>query len=284
MSMVAKILIVLNLILAVAVMGAAGTYLQSAEKWKGEYAKSDEARKQENREKDERLKKLQDSLDEANRGKAAAQQERAQFEAANRTLSENSTLLQKKYDEMNASVQGINAGLRDMAGNLDSARQANQKLQADLTQAGEDRRAALDAQAKAETEQKRLTNELANTAASLDSAQKNGVDLSDKLEAANTRLEMYRAKFGDIGIVAAPVKGQVLAVDSAVDLYLISVGSKDGLKVADELTVFRGDSFVALVVVDRVFDDKASVTVKKVNGKPFKKSDIRQGDKVANVF
>ena len=38
------------------------------------------------------------------------------------------------------------------------------------------------------------------------------------------------------------------------------------------------------VPVDKVFEDKASVTVKKVNGKPFKKADIRQGDKVANVF
>lgn len=282
--MVAKILIVLNLILAVAVMGAAGAYLQSAEKWKTDYSKSDELRRQENREKDERLTKLQASLDEANRGKAAAQQDRAQFEAQNRTMTENNLLLQKKYDDLNSSVQGINAGLRDMAANLDSARQANQKLQDDLKQAGEDRRNALDAQAKAETEQKRLTKENETLSAGLDDSKKNGVDLSDKLEAANAALAMYREKFGSIGVVAAPVKGQILAADPAMDLYLISVGSKDGLKIADELTVYRGDSFVAVVVVDRVFDDKASVTVKKVNGKPFKKADIRQGDKVANVF
>jgi hypothetical protein len=39
-----------------------------------------------------------------------------------------------------------------------------------------------------------------------------------------------------------------------------------------------------VVVVDKVFADKASVVVKKVNGKPFKKGEIKQGDRVANVL
>jgi len=78
-----------------------------------------------------------------------------------------------------------------------------------------------------------------------------------------------------------PFRGDVLAADPAMDIYEISVGSKQGVKIADELIVFRVDQFVAIVIVDQVFPDKASVVVKKVNGKPQKRSDIRMGDKVA---
>jgi hypothetical protein len=283
--MVAKILIVLNLILAVVVMGAAGAYLQSAENWKKSFQEKDNKYNLDTKELNERITKLQGSLDEANRGKAAAEQKRAEFEALNRGLSENNTLLLKKIDDLVGSYTGISAELKDLKGNLDAARQANEKLQTERKKAEDDQRAALDAQAKAETEAKRLGNENGNLTAMLDGANKDKADLADKLDSANAHLHQYQVKFGEnLGMLAAPVKGQILAANSEVDIYLISVGEKDGLKVADELTVFRGDQFVAVVVVDKVFADKASVVVKKVNGKPFKKGDIKQGDKVANVL
>jgi hypothetical protein len=78
----------------------------------------------------------------------------------------------------------------------------------------------------------------------------------------------------------------VLAADSKVGIFLVSVGRKDGLAVGHELTVYRGDQFVAVVVVDKVFQDKASVEIKTENGKPLIKQgfEIRQGDRVATVY
>ena len=80
-----------------------------------------------------------------------------------------------------------------------------------------------------------------------------------------------------------PVKGMVLAADNRADVYLLSAGREDGVAVGDEFTVFRGDAFVADVVVDKVFADKCAVAVKMVNGKPMKKSDIQQADRFARV-
>ena len=59
----------------------------------------------------------------------------AAVEAANRTLTENNTLLQKKMDDYNATLQGLEAKLRDLSGNLDSARQSNEKLTTEKKQA-----------------------------------------------------------------------------------------------------------------------------------------------------
>lgn len=284
MSMVAKILIVLNLILAVAVMGAAGAYLQSAENWKKSHDENETRFKGEIATLTDRITKSDAARDEAIRGKETAKQAQTAAEAANRTLQDGNTLLSKQLSDLSGSFAGIDAKLKDLEANLGAARTANQQLTGEKAQAEADKRAALDAQAKAETEQKRLTDENANLTAMLDATQKDKVALADSLEAANTHLNMYKGKFGPLSGETTPVKGQILAADSAMDIYLISVGSKDGVKIADELTVFRGDSFVAQVVVDQVFPDKASVIVKKINGKPLKKADIKAGDKVSTTL
>lgn len=282
--MVAKILIVLNLILAVMVMGAAGAYLQSAEDWRGRYTQKSDELEGEIKELTSRLQQTQNSLDEANRKAAAAATAQSAAEAANRTLQENNNLNQKKLDDYNATLQGLEARVKDLSANLDAAGQRNETLQAEKKTAEDEKRAALAAKNAAETEQKRLEDEVANLTQMLDGAQKNGVALAEQLEAANTTITIYKEKYGTPGAVAAPIKGMVLAADAKMDIYLISVGEKDGVKTADELTVYRNDQFVAVVVVDKVFEDKASVIVKRMDGKPFKKMDIQQGDKVATVY
>jgi predicted RNase H-like nuclease (RuvC/YqgF family) len=284
MSMVAKILIVLNLILAVAVMGAAGAYLQSAENWKQMHEKDTSALKSDITAKTELISKQQGVIDEANRKTTAAETARSAAEATSRTLSENNTILQKKMDDYNATLTGLEAKLRDLSQNLDSARQSNEKLTTEKKQADDERRGALEAKNAAETEQKRLEAQVADLTAQLDGSNVSKNDLKDKLEAANTALNMYKSKFGTMSLVSTPVKGMVLAANAEMDIYLISVGEQSGVKVADELTVFRGDQFIAQVVVDKVYADKASVYVKKMNNKPLKKGEIRQGDSVATVY
>ena len=105
-----------------------------------------------------------------------------------------------------------------------------------------------------------------------------------QLEAAEALVARYRARYGPIDPQPAPVRARILAADNKMNIFLISAGSDDGIREGMELTVYRGDSFVALVVVDKVFRDKASVTVKMEGGTAMKKSDIQQGDRVATVF
>jgi septal ring factor EnvC (AmiA/AmiB activator) len=283
MSMVAKILIFVNLVLAVMVMGAAGAYLQSAEDYKGKFEKEKQAHDADNKTLQERADQASKVADDANRKAAAAVADRAQFEAANRTLEANNTALQKQVATTTATLQSIDAKTGDLQKNLDSARQANEALQKEKEQADAEKRSALEAKAAAETEQKRLENENANLKGSLDAAEKNKVAMADQIEALDTKVKLYVEKYGSVTGTGAIVNGMVLAADSKTGVYLISVGKAD-VKAGDELTVFRGDSFVAQVVVDRVLgDDKASVYVKMLGGKKQQKADIMQGDKVKTI-
>ena len=284
--MVAKILIVLNLVLAVAVMGAAGAYLNSAENWKRQYNESKASMEKEIAELRDRNTKTQSSLDEANRKAAAAITAKDTAEVAAKQAADQNSVLQKKLDDLVASNQSTSGTLSTLETGLKQAREQNDKLLAEKKTADDERRAAMQAKDAAETEQKRLQNELNNATATLESADKSKVELAERNEALATENRMYRERFGSIGMPSTPVKGMVLAADSKSDIYLISVGSKDQVKVGDELTVYRGDQFVAVVVVDKVFEDKASVITKREGGKALKKDgmDIRQGDKVATVY
>ncbi|HEU4393928.1 MAG TPA: hypothetical protein VFS92_00060 [Planctomycetota bacterium] len=286
MSMVAKILIVLNLVLAVAVMGAAGAYLNSAENWKRQYNESKASMEKEIAELRDRNAKTQSSLDEANRTRAAAITAKDTAEVAAKQAADQNSVLQKKLDDLIQANQSGTVTLTNLETGLKQAREQNDKLLAEKAAADAARRTAMQAKDAAETEQKRLQNELDNATAMNEAAAKDKVALAERNEALNTENSMYRSKFGPIGMPSTPVKGMVLAADSKQDIYLISVGSKDQVKVGDELTVYRGDQFVAVVVVDKVFDDKASVITKREGGKALKKDgmDIRQGDKVATVY
>jgi hypothetical protein len=278
---------VLNLVLAVAVMGAAGAYLNSAENWKKQYNDSKQTLEKEIAELRDRNSKTQSNLDEANRKAAAAITAKDTAEVAAKQAADQNAVLQKKLDDLVVSSGATAATIATLEGGLRQAREQNEKLLGEKNTADGERRAALEAKNNAETEQKRLQNELDNATAMLESAAKAKAELAERNEALNTENNMWREKYpGGITPASAPVKGMVLAADSKSDIYLVSVGEKDQVRVGDELTVYRGDQFVAVVVVDKVFPDKASVITKREGGKPLKKDgmDIRQGDKVATVY
>lgn len=283
MSMVAKILVFVNLVLAVMVMAAAGAYLKSAEDWKGRNATLQLRYDNDIKEKSDSLKQAIAGQDEALKAKAAAETAKSAAEATAKTLSENLNIQQKSGAAMLGSLNKVEATMGDFEKNLASARAENAALQNEKAAADAEKRAALEAKSAAETEQKRLTNELENATASLDAAQKAKVALAEQLEATTTTLQIYKDKYPSPTGTGSPVKGMVLAADSKGGVYLISVGKAD-VKQGDELTVSRGEKFVAQVVVDRVLgDDKASVVVKTIEGRKQQQMDIMQGDRVATV-
>lgn len=284
MSMVAKILILVNLILAVMVMGAAGAYLQSAENWKKMDTDNQAKNKAVIAELSDNLQKTQASRDESNRKAAAAESARAAAEGQSRTLGENNAMLQKQMASHGSTLADLAARLKDLDANLTAANQTNTTLQNEKKQAEDEKRSALEAKNAAETEQKRLSNEIANLTAGLDASQKQMAATSESLESVTATLAIYKSMYPSPGATAAPVKGVVLGARDNV--YLISIGSKDGLKTADKLTIFRGDKFIANVVVDKVMEDKASVVVDRIGDSPSmaKGMQIQQGDKVATIY
>ena len=63
----------------------------------------------------------------------------------------------------------------------------------------------------------------------------------------------------------------------------LAIGTRHVVKVGDEFTVFRGDRFVAVVVVESVNSETAEAAVKVLAGKAMMKGEIRPGDSAATL-
>jgi len=87
-----------------------------------------------------------------------------------------------------------------------------------------------------------------------------------------------------LGVQPIPYEGTVRAVDAEQGVFLVSVGSKHGVKWGDGLVAFRGDEVLGVLVIDKVFEDKASAVYQSIDGKAMRGSDLRVGDGVASVY
>jgi len=117
----------------------------------------------------------------------------------------------------------------------------------------------------------------------LDSLNKEHQVVSKDLEEKN----MVLAKLVEHGIPVAdifmsggppkPIHGKVLAVNPDVNLVVLSVGERDGVKTGYQFVVYRGDSYVGKVQVEKVMPDMASARILK----DITKADIIGGDNVS---
>jgi len=117
-------------------------------------------------------------------------------------------------------------------------------------------------------------NEIAQLKDNIGALEKTRTNLSNALKSAEAKLSRY-ALLG----VALPeedvpvVDARVLKVNNDLKVIVLSVGKKNGVKVAHKFTVYRGTNFVAEVIVNFV-DDGTCVAQPVLVEKPILVGDV----------
>lgn len=278
MSLFAKIMVVVNLVLAVVFLAAVGTLHGASESWKNKHEATVKSKDKEigdlksnlqGAEKratdaeglresanvraetaNAQLKQLQD-------GNAALAAENATHKGEKEKLLTNVTELTKTVSDLNGRVTGLESALA-------TANSEKADLGARLGTSQEE--AARQTARADEAEKAVAAGEAANR------------KISDDLDRATTELTAYQKTYPPLAAsMTKPVNGVVSAASAKDDVYVLSVGTKDGVEMGYEFTVFRGSNYVATVVVDQVWPNLASCRVKSGT----KKSDIQAGDSVS---
>ncbi len=81
---------------------------------------------------------------------------------------------------------------------------------------------------------------------------------------------------GVVEELALDIEGSVSAVDRDLGLVILSVGSDDDVEVGFEFTVYRRDTYIAMVVVEKVLDDMCGARVTHLD----KDAEVQAGDNV----
>jgi hypothetical protein len=272
-------MVVENLILAVVFLSAAGTFLGAMDNWKKQHASLQESsskviadkdvqittRDAQIREAGEQLRQLEVLKAAAETGMASAQESMKNLNEVNAQQKESLERLSNTYDKMVEANTRLQAEKADLVNSLNTA-------QTDARQARDetDTRNSTIAQ---------LTQQVEDLTAQLESAQKLSVADAEKIDKLSTVIALYAKVFGDLpgGLTPIDVAGRVQAVDNEMDIFVISVGDKDQVKVGHEFTVYRNNEYVSTIVVDQVFPNHASCHTKK----GMKKTDVKSGDEVA---
>ncbi len=276
MSTVAKVFVVLNLLLAVAVLGAAAAFLGHSDNWKARH----DALKTTS---DASITKLNADIADQKRANtdltvqvAAANTAKDKAIAAEQAITEAYGQLKKGYDESNASyltaTRSLNTSsntIAEMRKLIDELWKERDALKDKLSQANDAMTAAIQGENKANNALEAATTQLNDTLAKLATTE-------GELQRKTFQLEsIIRANPGiGTGTEQPSQTGKVLLSDNQANIVVISLGSEDGVKNGFRYTISRGATYVATIEITNVMAKSAAGRV--LNG--LSKSPVQPGD------
>jgi predicted nuclease with TOPRIM domain len=282
MSVIAKILIVVNLLLAVVFLGAAATFLGEQESWKIRYDKQA-------KELNATIDTLKTNLDSAVADKAKAERDasdaKSQYDSLSHQFDQKDADykkfvqalgdLQGKYAQLSASYNTLQQQLQDMTTAKDKAVQDKETAQTAQRKAIEDKNSAV-------KDRDRIQSQLEDVQGQLAELNKRMNDLAQQYDSAQILITAYKNRFGPLPDVInpPPLDASVSAVDNKLNIVLLSIGKDDKVKVGYAFSVYRGNEYVGKVIVDKVEKDYCSAhSVKGLEKKP-----IMVGDSATTRF
>jgi hypothetical protein len=301
MGTFAKIFIVVNLVLAVIVLGAGAALLGTAESWKARYQNDDvsaltaDAENRDWRPDETRifnqnvvdalklnagevdgLKKKIDELKSQLLGKTT---EKERLEEKLQNAETEWKLIAQKYNQMQEDFGAHVKAFKALEKQLADARTEAKDMQDRVDQATADALAAKQAREEVESNLARTEGQLKQSQEALAAAEKSNTQLGEEKVAVENELAMYKDVYGAMEGAKAmeAVEGVVTGVDEDLNIVLISVGKDDNVAVGYTFKVFRGKEFVGMLIIDRVGDDWAAGHMNKAESTSFP----QRGDDVA---
>lgn len=282
MSVIAKILVVINLVLAVVFLGTSSTYLGQKESWKLQKEKVEKELNQEITELKTNLQNVQAQYQEQQQKTSTAQREAAETKAKFEGKEEEYKKLDVAHNTLLGEVQKLAQTGKDLQATIDQLAKDKTQALADRETALGEKSAAVDAENKAVTEQRRLEGELANAQELQGNLEKQIVGLTEELDKTKLVVAAYKDKVGELGAVIGVPKlaAMVSGVDTGLNIVMLSIGRDDGVKPGFEFTIYRGSEYVGKVVINRVEKDYCSGESKK----EIEKSPVQVGDQATTRF
>jgi predicted RNase H-like nuclease (RuvC/YqgF family) len=254
MSSMAKIFVVVNLILAVAVFGAAATLLGAQDDYKKalEKATTDFAKFQSAKEADiTRLnKELADQQGKASEALAAKNNAEGTLEGVRKENAD----LKSTNEKMNSSVETLSKEVSSLRDIIEADRASREKLSMEAKSSTTDK---LNLQKKWEEEVRARASADSQIADLNETVQNMAAEKGDMdKDLRNTKfwLDKYRERYGDM-VGGQGSAGRVLSVRG--NLVVLSVGSQDKVAIGDVYSIRRGSTFVGQMKVTKVYKDQA---------------------------
>ena len=263
MSSIGKILVVVNLVLSLVVLGAAGSLLQRTETTKADHAKAV-------LESDGVQQELEDARNEAlakerqlSQEKLLLQQENDDLKVARDNATRTSNKLELDNQQLRDDITKINAKLDALETTFQSTNQRNNELVDANAQLRTDAMNAQQAQRDAETSRREAEDALAQAQALIGDLEGEVATLQEDIRSAENLVSYAQATGVDMtGIQAAPpLDGAVVEVDNQYNFVILDKGGRDGVKSGFLFDIHRSGQWLGQVKVDKVYEEYSTARI-----------------------
>jgi DNA repair exonuclease SbcCD ATPase subunit len=282
MSVVAKILIVVNLLLAVAFLAASATYLgakTSAKKELEEYKIKAQAEIQTLTSQKETL---QADVSEAEANAREAEKLKRDAEAKLKAKEDVWDDVDKAFQAIKEAHVTLVSSHEAMKNDLSAQVERNSDLTKQAAAAIRDKEGAVTRENAAVADKQRLEDELITARQQLADGAKALNRVQTELGQAKLKIKGLEDAYGPASdLIGTPALDAVVTgVSTDVNLVMLSLGRDDGVKKGFELTIYRGGEYVGKVIVDQVSKDHSTA----YSVKAVEKTPIRVGDRGTTRF
>jgi len=250
MSSMAKIFVVVNLVLAIVAFGSAATLLGAQDDYKSALETANKEFEGFRAAKEKQIDGLNDQLGQQI-GKASNAVGKADSLEAERND------LNKRLAESENANKSLKSTVETFTEELKAANKINQDNKDWLDKQAEEAKTATQEMLNSKkgledeiTNRVRLEQQVSLLNDQVQELSANKGDLERALREANFWIGEYRKRYGDLTGVAKGADGRVQNVRD--NLVVISVGSKDGVRVGDTYHLRRGATYVGQIRIDKV--------------------------------
>jgi len=267
MTFWAKLLVIIVLVLSIAFAAISSVIFAKREDYRGQLDKAIKEHQRVKADLEDKIAKRDDTI----KSQAATIEEKTTELAARQLqvdkLSTELDQLRGQVAELKSSFLKEQASVQELAAGNKALAEETRRL---LTEKDSLKKANDDLFAKLSAEQKR-SNDL-----QVENSQLKGKvdDLAGRLKTAEDTIELDKEIFAEaakknidfrpilLGKLAVPdIKAKVLSVDTEANLVVLNKGRNQKVLKNYEFTVFRGDKFIAKVMVTNVEDDLSAARI-----------------------
>ena len=275
MSTVAKILVVVNLVLAAAFVGSASTYLGNQDHVKAQMTALETTLRAQLTEKDKVIDDYKTQVTQRNASIADKEKALNTANAEVQKLQSEANTAKANYDIKSAALTASTAAAETLSATVKSYGDLIIQLKEQNVTVTGALSAMRDARDAAVETVNRVSNDLDNERQNNQQLQGRISKLSDDNAAQRLQIEAGIAGGGGgVGVPQPAHSGRILSSDNGNNVYVLSLGQEDGVKIGYKYTVSRGSQFVAEIEI-------TDVQAKQSAGRAIrnmKAGDIQLGD------
>lgn len=261
MSALAKVFVVFVFVLSVAFFGTSATLFKIRLDWKKAYESVKDESAKEFELLRTRIGDLAKEVDEKTRTIDTKDSALLKIGAEMKTMSSSLAEEKNKVEIARSQMDAAQKTSEGLAKTVEAVSQEKQALAQQLETVRGELTAAQDLARTATEERQHVVIDLNTVQIELHDARKALQTATDENAGYAMLLQAYREKYGELADLGPRIDALIKNVDNEQGLVVLSVGEEDKVQVGREFTIYRGDSFVAMVKVIRLFPNLSGARV-----------------------